>query len=309
MNFYLIDGNSYFYRAYHAIRGLSNSKGLPTNAIYGFTNMLLKIIREKKPDALVIVFDSPVPTGRHRIYEEYKAQRPGMPGDLALQVPKIKEVIKAFNIPVFEMPGYEADDIICTLAKKAASRGAETFIVSGDKDMMQVVSGSIRIYDPMKEAIIDENYIRDRFGMPPGKISEIMALTGDAVDNIPGVKGIGEKRAKELLLRAGSLDELLNHPEKIENERLSTMIRENLENIKLSKILATIDTNIPIDVDTGDLAVKEPDWPALLRLFTEFEFKSLIKLVPTRGYGPRGRYGTITNKGQLLAFLGKGEKK
>lgn len=308
MDFYLIDGNSYFYRAYHAIRGLSNSKGFPTNAIYGFTNMLLKIIREKKPDALVIVFDSPGPTERHRIYEEYKAQRPAMPDDLALQVPRIKEVIKAFNIPVFEMPGHEADDIIGTLAKKAAAQGARAFIVSGDKDMLQVVDGSIRIYDPMKETIIDEAYVKDRFGMPPEKMPEIMALTGDAVDNIPGVKGIGEKRAKELLIQAGGLDELITHPEKITNERLRGLIAENLGDIKLSRTLATIDTNLPVGMNIGELSVKEPDWPALLQLFTEFEFKSLVKLVPARGYAPRGRYETITGRNQLLAFLGKAEK-
>src|SRR5208337_2742864 len=137
MDLYLIDGNSYFHRAFHAIKVLTNSKGVPTNAIYGFTTMILKILREKKPDALAIVFDSPGPTGRHRLYEHYKAQRPETPADLLVQIPRIKEVIKAFNIRVFEMPGQEADDVICTLATKAAAQQVSVFIVSGDKDMMQ----------------------------------------------------------------------------------------------------------------------------------------------------------------------------
>lgn len=305
MNLYLIDGNSYFYRAYHAIRGLTNSKGFPTNAIYGFTNMILKIIREKKPDAIAVVFDSPAPTERHRIYEAYKSQRPETPTDLVLQIPYIKEIIKAFNMPSFEMPGYEADDIICTIAKKATSLNINVFILSGDKDMMQAVSSGIKIYDPMKDLIIDENYVIEKFGVPPERVPEFMAITGDAIDNIPGVKGIGEKTAKELLLKAGSLNELLNHPEKIDKERLRKLIVDHIEDIRISKTLATIDTNIPIDINIQDMLIKEPDWPSLLPLFTEFEFKSLIKLIPSCGHKPRGRYITITEKKQLLAFLGK----
>ncbi len=304
MNLYLIDGNSSFYRAYHAIRGLTNSKGFPTNAIYGFTNMILKIIREKKPDAVAIAFDSPVPTERHRIYEEYKAQRPETPNDLIVQIPHIKEIIKAFNMPAFEMPGYEADDIICTIAKKAASQGVSVFILSGDKDMMQVVGNGIKIYDPMKDVIIDENYVMERFGLPPERITEAMALTGDAIDNIPGVKGIGEKTAKELLSKTGSLDELINHPERIESERIRKMITDNIENIKLSKVLATIDTNIPIDMSIQDMTIKEPDWPKLLNMFSEFEFKSLIKMIPSKGYEPRGEYRTIKDKNELMKALG-----
>ncbi|HCL82150.1 MAG TPA: hypothetical protein DHW81_08040 [Nitrospiraceae bacterium] len=305
MNLYLIDGNSYFYRAFHAIRGLTNSKGFPTNAIYGFTNMIMKIIREKKPDAVAIAFDSPHPTERHRIYEEYKAQRPETPNDLILQIPYIKEIINAFNISSFEMPGYEADDIIGTIAKKAASQGVTVFILSGDKDMMQIVDGGIKIYDPMKDIIIDEKYVIERFGVSPERLPEIMAITGDTVDNIPGVKGIGEKTAKELLSKAGSLDELMDHPEKTTSERLKKMIADNIENIKLSRILATIDTNIPIDISLQDMIIKEPNWPALLPLFTEFEFKSLIKLAPSKGREPRGQYRAITDREDLKRLLGK----
>ncbi len=304
MDLYLIDGNSYFHRAFHAIKALTNSKGAPTNAIYGFTTMVLKILRERKPDALAIVFDSPVPTQRHRLYEQYKAHRPETPGELIIQIPRIKEIIKAFNIPVFEMPGYEADDVICTLARKAALQQSSVFIVSGDKDMMQAVDSFIKIYDPMKDVIIDKEYITGRFEMPPRKIAEIMALTGDDVDNIPGVKGIGEKTAKGLLLKSGGLDNLLEHPEKIDNGRLRKLIIENIGDIRLSKELATIDMDLPVEAHLQDLMIKEPDWPALLHLFTELEFRSLLKIIPSHGYAPRGKYFTITSRKQLQEFLG-----
>lgn len=307
MDLYLIDGNSYFHRAFHAIKALANSKGAPTNAVYGFTTMILKILRERKPDALAIVFDSPVPTQRHKLYEQYKAHRPETPGELIIQIPRIKEIIKAFNIPVFEMPGYEADDVICTLARKAVRLGGQhprVFIVTGDKDMMQAVDSFIKIYDPMKDVVIDKEYITGRFEMPPQNIAEIMALTGDAVDNIPGVKGIGEKTAKELLLKAGGLDNLLNHPEKIDNVRLRKLIIENIGDIRLSKELATIDMDLPVEAHLQDLMIKEPDWAALLHLFTELEFRSLLKLIPSHGYAPRGEYFTITNRKHLKEFLG-----
>jgi DNA polymerase-1 len=305
MVLYLIDGHSYFYRAFHAIRELSNSRGFPTNAIYGFTNMLLKVLREKKPDAIAVVLDSPVPTERHKLYDQYKAQRPEMPSDLVLQIPRMKEIIAAFNIPTFEMPGFEADDLLATLAKKAAAQGIEVFILSGDKDMLQVVQDGIRIYDPMKEAIIEEKDVIERFGVPPSRVAEIMALMGDASDNIPGVKGVGEKTAKELLANVASLDELLEHPDKIRSDRLRNMIISGRDDIILSRSLATITMDLPVEADPETLCLKEPDWPSLLKLFTEFEFKTLIRMVPSGGHPRRGTYTAVTSREELLAFLGQ----
>jgi DNA polymerase-1 len=304
MNLYLIDGHSYFYRAFHAIKNLSNSKGVPTNAIFGFTNMLFKLLREKKPDAIAIVLDSPVPTERHRLYEEYKAQRPEMPDDLKSQIPHMKKIVEAFRIPSFEMPGYEADDILGTIAKKAAASGVAVFILSGDKDMMQLVSDRIKIYDPMKEVLIDEEAVIVKFGVPPERVAEVMALTGDAIDNIPGVKGIGEKTAKDLISNVDSLDELIDHPEKIRNERIRKMISENIETIRLSKTLATLDTGLQVEVDMKDLAVGKPDWPSLLKMFSEFEFSSLIKMIPAEAHKHRAAYATITDRNALKNFLG-----
>jgi DNA polymerase-1 len=200
---YLIDGNSYIYRAFYAIKRLSTSKGFPTNAIFGFTNMILKVLREKEPDYFSVVFDSPVPTERHRTYEAYKAHRPPMPDDLRPQIQPIKEVITAFRIPNVEIEGYEADDVLGTIAKKAEKKGVDVYIITADKDINQIVSPKIKTYDTMRDKVTAEDDIVERFGVKPSRFPEIMALTGDASDNIPGVRGIGEKTAVSLLKEFG----------------------------------------------------------------------------------------------------------
>ena len=269
------------YRAFYAIKSLTNSKGFPTNAIYGFTNMLMKIIREKKPDGIAVFFDSPVPTERHRIFEGYKAHRPETPGELVQQLPAIRKVISAFQIKMVEVPGYEADDLLCTMAEIAAKKGADVFLVTSDKDMLQVVGERIKVYDPMKDKVLDEEYVRERFGVGPERVPEFMALTGDAVDNIPGIKGIGEKTARELLAGVKDLEELLDHPEAIKKERIRNLVIEHADIVRMSKKLATIDTAVPIDMDVDEIGMREPSWSELLSLFREFEFGSLMKLIPS----------------------------
>lgn len=281
MNLYLIDGNSYVYRAFYAIKSLTNSKGFPTNAIYGFTNMLLKIIREKKPDGIVVSFDSPHPTERHRIFEAYKAHRPETPSELVLQFPYVRKVVSAFNIKTFEVPGYEADDILCTIAKKVSEKGADVFIVTADKDMLQIVNDRIKVYDPVKDRVLGRDYVIEKFGVGPERVTDFMGLAGDSADNIPGIKGIGEKTARELLMNFKDLEELLDHPEMIKKERLRALIAENSDIARLSKRLATIDTSVPIDIRPEEFIACEPDWPELLTLFREFEFGSMMKLIPT----------------------------
>lgn len=303
MNIYLIDGHAYIYRAYHAIRGLSTSKGLPTNAIYGFTAMIMKIMREKKPDGICVALDSAGPTERHRAYAEYKAQRPEAPEDLIAQIPHIKEVLEAFRIPVLEAAGHEADDIICTVARQFASEGNMIHIVSGDKDMMQLVDHNIRIYDPVKNTVLDENAVFQKLGLPPSRVPDMMALTGDAVDNIPGVKGIGEKTARELLAHTDSLDQLLADLSLIKSDRIRRLVEDNKETIILSRNLATLNHNVPVEVSVKDLAIKTPDWRTLLRLFTGFEFTSLLKLIPSDVHTAWGRYETITTPERLREFL------
>lgn len=281
MNLYLIDGNSYVYRAFYAIKSLSSSKGFPTNAVYGFTNMLFKIIREKKPDGIVVSFDSPVPTERHKMYEAYKAQRPEMPDDLVRQIPYIRKIIDAFNIHIFEVPGYEADDILGTIACRGSSEGFDIFIVTGDKDMLQLVNEKIKVYDPMKDIVMDSQYVREKFGVPPGRIPEFMALTGDAVDNIPGIKGVGEKTAKELLTQFDAIEDMLSNTERIQKEKLRRLIMENADIVRLSQKLATLDCAVPIDIHFADFSLREPDWLSLFALFRELEFGSLMKLIPS----------------------------
>lgn len=282
MDLYIIDGNSYVYRAYYAIKSLTTSKGFPTNAILGFTNMLLKIIRDKKPEGLVVAFDSPEVTGRHIMFEQYKANRKETPADLVQQLPHIRKVISTLHIKVFEMPGYEADDIIGTLSKKAASEGSNVYIVTADKDMLQLVNDRIKVYDPMKDRMLDRAYVIEKFGIGPERVTEYMALTGDAADNIPGVKGIGEKTAKELLASFASIEELLEHPERIPREKLRGMIAGGRDMVLMSQKLATIDTAVPIDFDITEFGLLEPDWLALLSFFKEFEFTSLMKLLPSQ---------------------------
>jgi DNA polymerase-1 len=302
MNLYLIDGNSYVYRAFYAIKELTNSRGFPTNAIYGFTNMLLKIIREKKPDGIAVFFDTPEPTERHRMYEAYKAHRPETPPALVQQLPHIRRMISAFNIRIFEAPGYEADDLIGTIAQRAAREGADVFIVTADKDMLQLVDGHIKIYDPAKERVLDAEYVREKFGVGPERVTEFMALTGDPVDNIPGVKGIGEKTARELLGSFPSLEELLLHPERIKRERLRAMIEASAEIVRLSRRLAAIDTSVPVVIDMDEFALRDPDWLSLLSLFKEFEFSTLMKLIPSSETARRD-YETVTSPDRLGEIL------
>ena len=208
---YLIDGSAYIHRAYHAIAGLSNSEGLPTNAIFGFTNMLIKLKESKTPDYWGLSFDVKGPTFRHKIYSDYKANRPAMPEDLIVQIPYIKNVSDAFNINIEEMEGYEADDIIGSLKTAAEASGFFVVMVTSDKDFLQLITEKTSIWDPMKEKLIDLKAIKDTYSLNPLQLIDIMALTGDKSDNVPGVAGIGPKTALILIKEYGSLENLYDN--------------------------------------------------------------------------------------------------
>ncbi len=304
MDIYLIDGNSYVYRAYFAIRGLTDSKGRPTNAIFGFTNMLLKIIRDLQPGGLAISFDTPHKTERHRLYEAYKAHRPGAPDEMIEQLPYIRKVIEAFRVKLFEVPGYEADDVIATLAARASRAGHNVYIVTADKDMLQLIGERVRVYDPIKNAVLGPEHVMERFGVPPDRVPEFMALVGDAADNIPGVKGVGEKTAKELFAQFKDLDELIAHPERIKRPRTRKLIEENIDSIKLSRQLAVIDRDVPVEADVEDFLFSPgtPDWHALAALFKEFEFTSLMRYVPGEA-APQKKYEVVRSAERLKALL------
>jgi DNA polymerase I len=272
---YLIDGNSLLYRSFYAIQHLSTAQGFPTNAIYGFITTLRKLIDRDKPGWLGVVFDAPGRNLRHDLYEDYKAHRKPMPDDLAAQIPKLKEVIGALRIPVFVHPGYEADDVLGTLARRAAPCGFQTVIVTTDKDLLQLVDGVTFVYNPSKDILLDEAKVREVFGAKPSQVADILALWGDASDNIPGVPGIGEKTAKSLIEEFGSIDNILKDPAKIRNPRIREKLAENRDKLDMSRKLVAIETDLPLEFEPDRFILGEPDREAAGRLFRELEFTSL----------------------------------
>jgi DNA polymerase-1 len=274
---YLIDISSYFYRAFHAIRGLSTSKGLPTNAAYGVTNMLLKVIKERRPHYLALVFDSKGPTQRHRDFPDYKAQRPGMPEELVMQLPYINKIIEGFRLPALRQEGFEADDLICTLVQQARQRGFRVEIISGDKDLLPLVQEGVDMWDPMKEVRYDPAAIREKYGLTPEELIEVRALAGDVSDNIPGVPGIGEKTAIKLIAEYHSLENLLARVNEIKQKALREKLTEYAEQARLSRRLTVLECAVPLQVDLEALQPGPPDREGLRRLFVELEFNKLVK--------------------------------
>ncbi|MDH4257479.1 MAG: DNA polymerase I, partial [Candidatus Aminicenantes bacterium] len=252
---YLIDGNSFVYRSYYAIRFLSTSKGFPTNAIYGFISMLRKLMAQEKPVYLGIVFDVKGPTIRHKAFKDYKAHRKPMPDDLVVQMPVIKKVIKALNIPCFEYENYEADDVLGSLAHQASRKNIPSVIVTTDKDLFQLVDKQTTVYNPAKETHLDEKKVKEQFGASPSQVTDVLALWGDPSDNIPGVPGIGEKTSKSLINRFGSLENLLKNLDRIEKAPLREKIKQNLDQLKLSLQLATIEKGLDLKFNLEEFSV------------------------------------------------------
>ena len=209
---YLVDGSSYIYRAFYALGRFSNSRGLPTQAIYGFATMMAKVIREKKPDYLCVAFDAPGPTFRHERFDGYKATRQSMPEDLVVQIPYIKRLVSLHGIAQLEMEGYEADDLIATLTRRSLGHGLEVVIVSGDKDLYQLIRDPrVFQWDPQRDRIFTESSVEEKLGVKPSQVRDYLALLGDSSDNIPGVKGVGEKTARQLIHDWGSLEAVYDH--------------------------------------------------------------------------------------------------
>jgi DNA polymerase-1 len=304
---YLIDGSAYIYRAFFALPALNNSKGLQTNAVYGFTTTLLKIIREHKPDGLAVAFDEKGPTLRHEEFKEYKAQRPPMPDGMKTQIPYIHRVVEALNIPAVRQAGYEADDLIGTLARQAEQSGYDVMIVTGDKDMLQLLTPHVRIYDPVKNKWSGEAECRERFGVEPARVVEVMGLMGDTSDNIPGVKGIGEKTAMKLVAQFGTIDELLHHLDEVTPARIKTLLTEQAENARLSRKLATIDTQSPVEFHPESYRIKPPHDEQLADLLRELEFMSLLKSLQPSPKQPETKIQetiTIEDEAAAQRFVG-----
>ncbi|HIJ81547.1 MAG TPA: DNA polymerase I [Desulfuromonadales bacterium] len=302
MNFdaplYLVDGSSYIYRAYYAIRSLSSPAGHPTNAIYGFTQMLLKLLKDYRPQHLAVVFDAGRTTFRTEIYPDYKANRAAMPDDLRAQMEPIRDVVRAFSIPALELQGYEADDIIGALAKRFENNGGKVVVVTGDKDLMQIVSGAVTLLDTMKNRETGIEGVRERFGVGPELVIDILALAGDSSDNIPGVPGIGEKTAVRLIQEYGSLDRLLERAGEVKGKN-GEKLREFREQALLSRRLATIECNVPLELDMESLSAREPDRQALNTLFKNFGFTSLVKELTGTSTLSSERYHTVSTTAEL----------
>ena len=316
---FLIDGNSVLYRSYYAIRQLSNSAGFPTNAIYGFINTLNKIIEEEKPQYLGVVFDTGRPTIRHQAYKEYKARRKPMPEDLTVQVPVLKQVLQALRIPIFEYENYEADDVLATLARQAAEQQQPVVVVTSDKDLLQIIGPYVAIFNPAKEIyIIDSDIapdflaelkgrklinVEDYFGVKAEEVGDLLALWGDASDGIPGVPGIGEKTARNLIQQYGHLDHLLEHLDEIKNPRIRDSLKNNLEALRLSRELVQVEDKLPLQLDLDQLRLSEPDYDLLLKLYRQLDFTTLIPRYLKNAEPGQKKFITVLTEDQFKNLL------
>ncbi len=307
---YLIDGSAYLHRAFHAIRSLSTSKGVPTNAAFGFTRILLKLVKEKRPQYVVVFFDVKGPTFRHEIFKDYKANRPPMPEEMALQIPYIKKIVSAFNIPIVEKQGFEADDLIGTYAKIAEEKGFHTVMVTGDKDFMQLVTDNSVIWDPMKEKFIDKTYIKEKFNLTPKQIIDMLGLCGDSADNIPGVPGVGPKTAVKLLNEFSSIKGIYDNIDSLKRKKnLYKKLKENKKQAFLSRDLVVIDRFVK--VDEGDLdkfRLKPFNNEKLSAIFKELEFKNLYREFADAAPSASKDYRLITDIPEIKKLVKELEK-
>jgi len=308
---YLIDAMSYIFRAYHAPTPqlFASPAGVPTQAVFLFTNMLRKLLREHQPDYVAVVFESKGPTVRDQLFKEYKAQRPPTPDDLKAQIPYIFRLCEGMRLAVLQHEGYEADDVIGTLARRGAAAGLEVVIVTSDKDMLQLVRTQadppVRVFSPTKEKLFDEAAVEEYFGVPPDKVVELVALMGDAIDNIPGAKGIGEKGARELITAYGSVEAAMARAAEVKKKNYREALQTQQEQIRLSKQLAQLHTDLPVPFELDRLALSEPDSAALAALFAELGFTSLLKEhLPTATAPPADvRYRELKTPGELADYL------
>jgi len=302
---YLIDGTAYIHRAYHAVRSLSTSKGFPSNAVFGFTRMLIKLIEDKSPEYVAMFFDSKGPTFRHKMYSDYKANRPPMADDMAVQIPYIKEVTAGFNMPIYEMPEYEADDLIGTVAQKAVEQGFDVIMVTGDKDFMQLVTDKITIWDPMKDEVIDRDAVFEKHGLEPSQMLDVLGLAGDSADNIPGVPGIGPKTAITLLKSFSTMQQLYAQIDLVKAIKQREKLIDNKEQAFMSRELAEINTHVPIPIDISAFKRTEPDNLKLANLFKELEFRQLQKDYPITTDLSKKAYQPILEEVLLFELLEK----
>ncbi len=270
---YLIDGSSLIYRSFFALPALTTKDGFPTSAIYGFLRSLLAIMKSERPDCLAVIFDHPAPTKREKVYKEYKIHRPKMPDPLKMQIPVVKELLNLMGVPIIEKEGYEADDIIGFLALKFSSEGKRVKVYTPDKDMLQLVSERVIVINPMNNEVFDRKKVREKFGIEPERIPDYLALVGDKVDNIEGIKGVGPKKAREIIAKYGSIEGILKDWERFSRE-FPSADREKLE---MYYYLVRLHTEVGEGMEDVDLTLREPEWKELEEKIRRFEMKSLLK--------------------------------
>ena len=313
---FLIDGSALAYRSFFAFisNPLINSRGENTSAVFGFLRAVFKIEDEDDPAYMAVVFDTREPTFRHKAYAAYKATREKMPEDMRDQIPKLKNVIKAMNIPLIEAPGFEADDVLATLAIKAEKQGIKTYIATADKDMMQVVTPDILLYNLKRSGadveIFDPKGVKQKMGVPPEQIVDYLALVGDTSDNVPGVPRVGAKTAVKLLEEFGSLEGVLENVDEVKGKAVQTSLRENVDQAKLSQDLVTLELNAPVELDLEQLSRKSPDAEKLIEQLRDLEFNSLIARFQGEVEQPQEKrdYQTIKTRRQLDNLVQKLEE-
>ncbi len=301
----LVDGTALAYRSYYAfIRSpLVNSRGENVSAVYGFASSLIKLLEEREPDYVAVVFDTPEPTFRHEAYEAYKATREEAPDEMVAQLPVIHELVEELGIAVLELPGYEADDVIGTLARRASERGIRVVIVSGDKDFFQLVADDVTVYDPGKGVEYTPEVVEERFGVPPRAVTDVLGLMGDSSDNVPGVPGIGKKTATELVARYGTIEEVLGHINEISGTKRRERLSEHGRTALASRDLVTIDVDAPVELDLARLRRRPPDPFELARLLKDLEFPSLIERVLPLGGGGVATYEVVASEKGLATLV------
>ncbi|MEW6486473.1 MAG: DNA polymerase I [Thermodesulfobacteriota bacterium] len=285
--YYLIDGTNLLYRAYHALQGFRTAGGLPTHVVFGFLSMVFRVLREQAPEGFAVVFDPPGPTARHALFPEYKANREATPDDLLIQIPYVHRALAALGIPVLTVPGVEADDVLGTLARRLADAGKEVTLVTGDKDFCQLVGPRIRLLDTMRDKVTGPGEVAEKFGVGPDRVVDVLALTGDAVDNIPGVPGIGPKTAAKLLEEYGSLEEIVARASEIRGKR-GEALREHGQRALENRPLVTIDTAVPLEVQPEGLRPGSQDRPRLAALLRELEFHRFLRDLGLEGESSPG---------------------
>ena len=308
---FLIDGSALAYRAHFAFakNPLRNSRGEDTSAAFGVTSAILRLMKEHHPDLIAVAFDTPKPTFRHERFEAYKAKRRPMPREMVLEMPLIKEILESLGLSVVEMEGYEADDVLATLAKQGEEKGYETVIVSGDKDFLQLVSDRVKVLKPRvaggEEVLYDLSNVQERFGVPPEQVVEVMGLAGDSTDNVPGVPGVGEKTALELIKQFGSVENILANAGQITKKSLREKILEHVDLARMSRELVALHTDCPVGVQLDELKPKDPDKEKVASLFKRMEFLSLLRDIweeKAEGDQP-GIYKTLDSLEGLISLV------